>query len=487
MKSRRSLLSLFLSLFCFLFLGSSQVHGEDLGRTLSKLHKDCEGTVVPVEFTARVTIEGLPGINSKDNERNLRGTACGVVVAKGKRQYVIVPTTSLTPGAQVFEILGATARIRWVRFLVDTGGGVKVGATVVNSSHALGLSLLRLDKSSDVLKAAALSGDAKTALGDRVVLVHTSTRLIGSPRLVTLSRIAGTTDKPRPLTLLSPAAPRANGALSFLVKDGKASIIGIHAALVLSSLPATKSSVGQRAFEAEEVETAARGYLFPASEIAKWVKNSKEKKINRPKNAAAQAWLGVEVQVITEELATALGLDYDGVAKIKAVYPGSPAAKAGLKADDVVIELDEESLEMAESESMRDLVRDLGVGTEISLTILRAGKKIKLKAQLENSPPSPETAARFPCHAHGFVFRDRTFFDKEAVAAKKGLVVSKISAKGNALLAGLKVNDIIVEINGQKVDKVEQARTLVQASQSLLVKIWRKGAEKALTLRIQVN
>lgn len=475
-----SLLPFFLGALCF-----GQAHGEDLSAALTKVHKDASAHVVSVEFTARVTLEGLPGINAKDNERSLRGTACGVVVEKKGKQYVIVPSTALTPGARVFEILGATARIRWTRFTVDTGGGLKLGATVINTSNDLGLCLLKLDKNSDVLKPVTFT-EGKAALGDTVALVHMGRRLIGSPRLVTVTRIAGTTSKPRDLTILSPAVPRANGALTLLMKNGKASVLGIHAALPLSKLPSKPNSVGQRAFNADEVEAASRGYLIAGSEIAAWVKKAKEKKQTKP-SSGAQSWLGVEVQVITEELATALGLDYDGVAKVKKVYPNSPAAKAGLKVEDLIIEMDEESLEMAESETMRDFVRDLDVGSEVSLTVVRDGKQMTLTAKLEKSPPSPESVDRFLCHAHGFVFRDMTFFDKENVADKKGLVVDKVNRKGNALLAGLKVNDVIVEINGQKVDKVELARTLVQSSQSLTVTVWRKGADKALTLRIQVN
>lgn len=484
MNSQR-LFSFFLPL-CLGVLCIGQAHGEDLTATLSKVHKDASSHVVSVEFTARVTLEGLPGINAKDNERSLRGTACGVVIEKKGKQYVIVPSTALTPGARVFEILGATARIRWVRFTVDTGGGLKLGATVINTNNDLGLCLLKLDKNSDVLKPVALKTEAKGALGDTVALVHMGRRLIGSPRLVTVTRIAGTTTKPRDLTILSPAVPRANGALTLLIKNGKATVLGIHAALPLSALPSKPNSVGQRAFNADEVEAASRGYLIAGAEIAKWVKSAKEKKQSKP-SSGVQSWLGVDAQVITEELATALGLDYDGIAKVKKVYEGSPAAKAGLKVEDLILEMDDESLEMAENETMRDFVRDLGAGTEVSLTILRGEKQMKLKVKLEKSPPSPESVDRFLCHAHGFVFRDLTFFDKGNVADKKGLVVAKVSRKGNALLAGLKVNDVIVEINGQKVDKVELARTLVQASQSLTVKVWRKGADKALTLRIQVN
>ena len=118
-------------------------------------------------------------------------------------------------------------------FLVNTGGGVKIGANVVNSSAELGLSLLRLDKPSDVLKPVTFAA-AKTQLGDRVALVHTGPQILGSPRLFTVSRVAGEATKPRALTLLSPAVPQANGALAFLLKkDGQAAVLGVHAALSL--------------------------------------------------------------------------------------------------------------------------------------------------------------------------------------------------------------------------------------------------------------
>ena len=64
-----------------------------------------------------------------------------------------------------------------------------------------------------------------------------------------------------------------------------------------------------------------------------------------------------------------------------AIVPGSPADKAGVQENDVIVELNGEKI--SEEMDMRDLLQKYAVGSEIELTVLRKDQQLKLKATLE--------------------------------------------------------------------------------------------------------
>jgi serine protease DegQ len=90
--------------------------------------------------------------------------------------------------------------------------------------------------------------------------------------------------------------------------------------------------------------------------------------------------LGVGVHDLTPDLAHALGLERGGGALISLVQPDSPAAKAGLRAGDVVTAID--GAPVANAGSLRNTVGLLQVGSEIKLDILRNGEKRTVTARI---------------------------------------------------------------------------------------------------------
>ncbi|RME80297.1 MAG: PDZ domain-containing protein [Planctomycetota bacterium] len=66
--------------------------------------------------------------------------------------------------------------------------------------------------------------------------------------------------------------------------------------------------------------------------------------------------------------------------QIDEVIPGSAAEKAGLKAGDIILQF--QGKEINSSTRLQNLVTVLPAGTEVTFTILRQGKKMKLKVKL---------------------------------------------------------------------------------------------------------
>lgn len=100
--------------------------------------------------------------------------------------------------------------------------------------------------------------------------------------------------------------------------------------------------------------------------------------------AKDRAWLGVAVEEATETLTEQLGLDAGVGLVVIHVTPDSPAAKAGLKKNDVLVELADQSL--VHPAQFRKLVQARKPGDKIKLQFYRAGKRQTESITLDKAP-----------------------------------------------------------------------------------------------------
>ncbi|HEY8428785.1 MAG TPA: trypsin-like peptidase domain-containing protein [Sandaracinaceae bacterium] len=104
-----------------------------------------------------------------------------------------------------------------------------------------------------------------------------------------------------------------------------------------------------------------------------------------------RAWIGVSFQELTPELAAHFHADGRRGALINDVRPNSPAARAGLRAGDVVVAVDGRALE-----SSHDLLRSIlqrPIGSEVSLTVLRRGREQTLRLTTAERPSAGSSSA----------------------------------------------------------------------------------------------
>jgi C-terminal processing protease CtpA/Prc len=91
--------------------------------------------------------------------------------------------------------------------------------------------------------------------------------------------------------------------------------------------------------------------------------------------------LGVQMQPLTPELQQRLGVEKDQGVVVAEVLPGSPAEHAGLKRDDVIVTAEGKAVN--NPEDLQGAVRQVGMGHDMNLTILRAKEKKEVKVRLE--------------------------------------------------------------------------------------------------------
>lgn len=96
--------------------------------------------------------------------------------------------------------------------------------------------------------------------------------------------------------------------------------------------------------------------------------------------AAARGWLGVSIRPLTPALAKGFGLRSPGGALVAGVQEGSPAARAGVRAGDVITEY--EGRKVSRPDELPRMVADTPAGRPVPITIVRGGKSVYLVATI---------------------------------------------------------------------------------------------------------
>ena len=100
-------------------------------------------------------------------------------------------------------------------------------------------------------------------------------------------------------------------------------------------------------------------------------------------------WLGAQGDTVDSKIAKALGLDRPKGVLIGEVYPGGPAAKAGIKKGDVVLSVD--GRDVFDEKGMKFVAATKAEGDKVSVVTLRSGHEQSLSVKLE-APPGTSKA-----------------------------------------------------------------------------------------------
>jgi serine protease Do len=185
-----------------------------------------------------------------------------------------------------------------------------------------------------------------------------------------------------------------------------------------------------------------------------------------------RGWLGVTIQDLTPELAKSLNVPLHHGAVVADVNPDTPAAKAGLKSEDVVVAVDGNPVD-----SSRALTRTVGFkppGTEVNLTIYRVGKKQDLKLKLGERPPEDELGTGFgggeeegaPSQSSklGLAFEDAR--QAQGSPSKKGAVITNVDPGSPADHADLRPGMVVIEAAGKPVNTARDLSKILRDAKS---------------------
>jgi serine protease Do len=179
----------------------------------------------------------------------------------------------------------------------------------------------------------------------------------------------------------------------------------------------------------------------------------------RDKGKVIRGWLGVSIQAITDDLAKSLKLTESKGAFVLDVTQGSPADKAGVKPEDVVVAADGQKI--ADSNELTRYIAGKAPGTVVKLDILRNGSPTSVSVTLGTFPDEGPTASAAEGGGKaqlGMTLRDLTPDLAERLELPRGVrgvVVMEVEGGSNAEEAGLQRGDVIVAVNGKAVESVD--------------------------------
>lgn len=171
-----------------------------------------------------------------------------------------------------------------------------------------------------------------------------------------------------------------------------------------------------------------------------------------------RGWMGVMIQDLTPDLVDYYGLDEQKGVVVGKVYEGDPADKAGIRAGDVIIDINGHPIE-----DSRDLSRTIAafpVGEKITVHLIREGKKKNVAVVLEKRPESfaDRMVEEGGFDLFGFQFKEMTPSMANRLnlpQTLKGLVVTEIKPDSKAAGSGIREGDVLIEINHKKVASLE--------------------------------
>ena len=203
------------------------------------------------------------------------------------------------------------------------------------------------------------------------------------------------------------------------------------------------------------------GFAIP-SNIASWAYKQLYEK-----GSIERAFLGAPVKALAYEEARQLNLAPMTGVKIGAPYKDSPAAKAGLRSNDVLLAVDGRTIESPEL--FESLVERADVSRDFTLKILRnnASEPIEVTIRFEILPPNyvgvPVTEKMVDKGAH-YVDKDWGMMvipatpeaaTRLGATNKEGLIVLNATPGGAAYRAGIRSGSFILKMNGTEVKTVE--------------------------------
>jgi len=181
------------------------------------------------------------------------------------------------------------------------------------------------------------------------------------------------------------------------------------------------------------------------------------------KGKVVRGWIGIKIQDVTPDIASALSLKEPKGIIISEVFPDSPGEKAGLKQGDVVTELDGRSFD--NSSDFRNAVASKQPGTKVVLTVIRNGAEKKIEVVLGELPGEAEVASREESPEKserkriGIAVAPLSYSEARRLGLKGGVVVEEVEPNSPAMEAGIREGDIILEINGRRIENMDDFRT----------------------------
>ncbi|MBU2582761.1 MAG: Do family serine endopeptidase [Alphaproteobacteria bacterium] len=205
----------------------------------------------------------------------------------------------------------------------------------------------------------------------------------------------------------------------------------------------------------------------------------------------SRGWLGVKIQNIDEDTAASLGLKDPKGALVSDVTPQGPAEGAGIEAQDAILEVDGSPI--ADS---RDLARKIAAyspDSKVQVVVWRGNARKTIEVDLGRFPSSSEELAALqegkPLSPK-VTELDQLGLSLKPASEEAGVSISEVDPLSDAARKGLKVGDVVLEVQGVEVKSPDDVIEGVQKAQTqdrgaVLLHIQSGNAKRFVAVRLK--
>lgn len=216
------------------------------------------------------------------------------------------------------------------------------------------------------------------------------------------------------------------------------------------------------------------GFAIPVNLIDFVVRQLKEN------GSVRRGWIGVKMQPAGRDIAGSVGLKKAKGVLISSVNENSSAAKAGIKAGDIVLKFDGTVID--DTKNLSRMVAESQIGKTVDFEIWRDGQVIPLRVLIEEMPSqeqpappkeilpgaetqTPDLPTAAPMGISLSEVNAETINKYHLAADTSGVVVTEVINGSDAMNKGLKEGDVITQIDKQAVFDVETALSFINEAQ----------------------
>ena len=231
------------------------------------------------------------------------------------------------------------------------------------------------------------------------------------------------------------------------------------------------------------------GFAIPSNIVKEVVAQLKDG------GSVSRGWLGVSIQSVTPDIATALGLDEATGALVASVVEDAPS-KGKLQTGDVILTFDGKPV--GSSRDLPKLVAATEAGSTVDIGILRDGDRRDVGVKVGELPaeqlaavspaatPDSEEAASEKLGATVAALSPEARQSLGVDEAVDGAVVTSLKSGGAAAEAGLRVGDVIVRVGDTEVTSAEELDAALERTdkQTALLLVNRRGSQIFMSVKV---
>jgi serine protease Do len=427
---------------------SSEITRKDLLAQFNESLQELTARVTPSIVQVQVT--GYRALNEKnDTDANTigrqRSLGSGVIVDP---DGYIITNAHVVKGAQRVRVVltPATAGDSQVRASLGLGEhSPPADARIIGIAPAIDLALLKIEQKN--LPAMAFADYTRLKKGQLVLAFGSPEGLENSVSMGVVSAVARQADPDVPSVYIQTDAPINPGNSGGPLVDTNGELVGINTFIL------TESGGSQ-----------GLGFAIPSS-VVEFVYHELRKygRVHR-------SIIGAQLQDITPDLATGLSLKKERGVVVTDVLPDGPAEKAGLKIQDILLNLDGRAMGSVPLAEM--IISTRPAGAVMQAEVLRGTQRLTLAIPVTEQKNDvdqlgdlvdPEKDLVVKLGIYGVEIDAQLAKQLEDLREPTGVIVAALAADSMGVEADLQPGDVIHALNGKPLATLAQLRAALKA------------------------